>query len=275
MFRIGEFSHIARVTTRLLRHYDRLGLLVPARVDRDNGYRYYTADQLPRLNRILALKEMGFGLDEIGELVEAEVAAEQLRGMLTAKRSELRRQLDQDLLRLRLVESRIDGIAEAGPLDTVDLRVKTLEPTPWAAHRFRCAAPEHARLVAAEIEEVVTGVAQPAPLPNLLAVGHGEFTDTDVDLEVGLALEELPTRNDDLCLHDGSTLSMATLPGVDAVTGIRVGHPLLTSQFYAGVGRWLTANDAAIAGPVRELIMRPPDPTTGVDPIVEVQFPIR
>ena len=50
---IGEFSHLARVTTKLLRHYDRIGLLPPSHVDADNGYRYYSADQLPRLNRIL------------------------------------------------------------------------------------------------------------------------------------------------------------------------------------------------------------------------------
>jgi DNA-binding transcriptional MerR regulator len=75
VFRIGEFSHIARVTTKLLRFYDRLGLLTPAHVDPATGYRFYTADQLPRLNRILALKELGFSLDEITDLVEAEVPA--------------------------------------------------------------------------------------------------------------------------------------------------------------------------------------------------------
>ncbi len=43
MFKIGEFSHIGRVSTRLLRYYDKLSLLAPGFVDPQTGYRYYTA----------------------------------------------------------------------------------------------------------------------------------------------------------------------------------------------------------------------------------------
>ena len=59
MFRIGEFSQIARVSGRLLRYYDSIGLLRPVRTDPQTGYRYYSAAQLGELNRILALKELG------------------------------------------------------------------------------------------------------------------------------------------------------------------------------------------------------------------------
>jgi DNA-binding transcriptional MerR regulator len=62
MFKIGDFSKIARVSTRLLRYYDSIGLLSPGRTDPTTGYRYYMADQLARLNRILALKELGLSL---------------------------------------------------------------------------------------------------------------------------------------------------------------------------------------------------------------------
>lgn len=62
---------------------------------------------------------------------------------------------------------------------------------------------------------------------------------------------------------------------MEAVTGIRLGLPQLTSAFYAGLGRWLTANDAEISGPVRELFIQVPDPNKGLEPIVEVQYPIR
>lgn len=66
MFRIGEFSRSSRVTVKMLRHYGELGLLTLARVDPYTNYRYYSADQLPRLHRIVALKDLGFRLDEIG-----------------------------------------------------------------------------------------------------------------------------------------------------------------------------------------------------------------
>mgnify|MGYP003431227335 CR=1 FL=1 len=65
MFRIGEFSRIARVSARLLRFYDEIGLLTPAHADPQTGYRYYTVTQLPQLNRILVLKDLGFDLDQV------------------------------------------------------------------------------------------------------------------------------------------------------------------------------------------------------------------
>jgi DNA-binding transcriptional MerR regulator len=62
MFKIGDFSKIARVSGRMLRHYDNIGLLSPQRIDPTSGYRYYAAEQLVRLNKILALKELGLSL---------------------------------------------------------------------------------------------------------------------------------------------------------------------------------------------------------------------
>lgn len=75
MFRIGEFARFTRVSVKMLRHYDEIGLLPPARVDPATGYRYYSTAQLPRLNRILLLREMGFGLDEVATLVEKDLDA--------------------------------------------------------------------------------------------------------------------------------------------------------------------------------------------------------
>mgnify|MGYP000426261962 CR=1 FL=1 len=65
MFKIGEFSKLSRISIRMLRHYDAIGLLAPARVDECTGYRSYRAKQFARLNRIVALKELGFTLDQV------------------------------------------------------------------------------------------------------------------------------------------------------------------------------------------------------------------
>ena len=94
MLRIGDFSRLTQVTVKALRHYDSLGLLRPAHIDPDSGYRYYTSSQLPRLNRILAMKEMGFSLEQIGQLLDADLSAEQMRSMLLGKQDEVRDQID-------------------------------------------------------------------------------------------------------------------------------------------------------------------------------------
>lgn len=96
LLRIGEFARLTKVSVKMLRHYDRIGLLRPARVDESTGYRYYTATQLPRLNRVLMLRDLGFGLRDIAALVDAgseELLAErerQLLATLAATEAQLR-----------------------------------------------------------------------------------------------------------------------------------------------------------------------------------------
>lgn len=69
MFKIGEFSRLAQVSARMLRYYDQCGLLHPDRVDHFTGYRLYSAAQLTDLARIVALRDMGFGVEEIAALL--------------------------------------------------------------------------------------------------------------------------------------------------------------------------------------------------------------
>src|SRR6516225_2091352 len=107
MFRTGEFSHLARVSKRLLQFYDEIGLLKPTHIDLRTGYRYYSARQLPRLNRILALKELGFSLDQITQMLQAEISDEAIEGMLLLKRAEVEHTVVEELQRLRGIEARL------------------------------------------------------------------------------------------------------------------------------------------------------------------------
>src|SRR5699024_9610310 len=69
MFQIGEFSRICQVSVKTLHHYDRIGLLAPAKVDALTGYRYYETEQIDAMNYIQRLKRYGFSLDEIQKLL--------------------------------------------------------------------------------------------------------------------------------------------------------------------------------------------------------------
>ena len=107
MLSIGDFARLAGVSVRMLRHYDALGLLRPARVDPDSGYRSYTTAQLDRANRLVALKDLGFSLEDCGRLLGDDVPVEQLRGMLRLRRAELAAQIESDRSRLEQVEHRL------------------------------------------------------------------------------------------------------------------------------------------------------------------------
>jgi DNA-binding transcriptional MerR regulator len=110
MLSIGEFARILGVSVRMLRHYDALGLLVPARVDPFTGYRHYTAAQLDRGNRLIALKELGFTLDQIGPVLDAQLPAAELRGMLLLRRAQVAEQIAADQARLTEIERRLRSI---------------------------------------------------------------------------------------------------------------------------------------------------------------------
>src|SRR5215210_9235594 len=93
MFKIGEFSRLSRVSVRAVRHYDQLGLLTPSQTDAFTGYRYYSANQLPRLNRIIALRDLGFSLEQIAGMLGEDLSTDQLLGMLKLKRAEVEQQM--------------------------------------------------------------------------------------------------------------------------------------------------------------------------------------
>ena len=85
MIRIGLFAKLSQVPVRTLRYYDEIGLLKPAEIDRFTDYRYYSIIQLPRLNRILVLKDLGLSLEQIAHLLAEGLPVEELRGMLRLK----------------------------------------------------------------------------------------------------------------------------------------------------------------------------------------------
>ena len=89
MLKIGEFSKLSRISVRMLRHYDEIGLLKPAEIDRFTDYRYYKEDQLPTAGRIAALREMGFSLADIIRILEVYDDREQMERFFAAKREEL------------------------------------------------------------------------------------------------------------------------------------------------------------------------------------------
>ncbi|MFJ5547886.1 MerR family transcriptional regulator [Streptomyces sp. NPDC093225] len=126
MFTIGDFARHGRVSVRMLRHYDALGLLRPARVDPFTGYRSYGAAQLARLNRIIALKDLGFTLQQVGEIVDDRVGAEELRAMLRLRRAELAAARAAAEARLAQVEARLRSIESEGRMSTHDVVVKRI-----------------------------------------------------------------------------------------------------------------------------------------------------
>ncbi|MEV0915345.1 MerR family transcriptional regulator [Streptomyces sp. NPDC049967] len=126
MFTIGDFARHGRVSARMLRHYDAIGLLPPDRTDPDTGYRYYGGGQLARLNRIIALKDLGFTLQQVRAVLDEEVGPKELRGMLRLRRSELSEAVAAAAARLAQVEARLRSIESEGHMPADDVVVRNI-----------------------------------------------------------------------------------------------------------------------------------------------------
>jgi len=129
MFSIGEFAGLGRVSVRMLRHYDAIGLLRPAHVDAHSGYRFYSAAQLRLLNRVTALKDLGFSLQQVQTLIDEKVDPQELRGMLRMRRADLAARMVQDTARLAQVDARLRMIESEGHMDTGDVVLKSIPAT--------------------------------------------------------------------------------------------------------------------------------------------------
>jgi DNA-binding transcriptional MerR regulator len=274
MFRIGEFAQIAQVSTRQLRFYDELGLLQPAHIDRTTGYRFYSVKQLPQLNSILALKDLGFSLDEIAPLLKDAISPSELRGMLTLKRAEALRALKAEEARLRHIESRIAQIDTVGAIAGYDVVTKSVEVMPVLSLRATCSSFD-------EVVRAVCSVAEggrqirPGLRDKLFVVSHNEDESEDLDLEIGYSLTRASNAN--LKIADGLVLLPGKLAPVETMaTIVRQGTNVESHKPFSAIGAWIEANNYAIAGPCRELFL---EPVTGLSSfegaLVEIQFPIR
>ena len=133
MIKIGDFSRLSQVSVKTLRYYDEVGLLKPVEVDRFTGYRYYSFDQLPRLNRVLALKDLGFSLEQIAQALDEGLTPDQLRGMLRLKRAEIQQRVEEEQERLARVEARLRQIEQEAMMSNYDVVIKKVPPCGWSA----------------------------------------------------------------------------------------------------------------------------------------------
>jgi len=117
VFKISEFSRLSRIPLQTLRYYDQLGILKPTKIDESTGYRYYSAEQLLEINRIVIFKELGFTLQQIAQLLQENISAEQIRGMLRLKESEIEQLLDIERSKLTRVKERIQFVEREGRID--------------------------------------------------------------------------------------------------------------------------------------------------------------
>ncbi len=272
MFLTGEFSQISRVSRRLLHYYDEIGLLRPAHIDPHTGYRYYSASQLPRLNRILALKDLGLALDHIARMMQAEVSDEEIHGMLLMKKAEVEQMLLEEVQRLRRIEARLQQNQMAD--DIPDVVVKSIPAQLFLSIRAMIPSPEEMLQLVEHVQRVLPSRVDPRVLGPFAGVVYTDgFTLRNNDVEFGYLLKK-PVE-DPIALSEEYVLRMRELPAVATMaTAVQTGGPDLVFVALGSIGQWIEANGYRMVGPYREIGVELPGTGPFDEMIIEVQMPI-
>jgi len=268
MFKIGEFSKLSQVTVKTLRYYDEIGLLKPAKVDRFTGYRYYSANQLPRLNRILALKDLGLSLAQIAQLLDGDLPPAQIRGMLRLKQAELQQRVQEEQARLARVEWRLRQIEQEGTMSTQEVVLKKIPAMMVAS--VRDVIPTYGD-ISQLFGEVFAHLGQHkvSPVGPPLGIYHDEeFRERDADVEVAVPVAGT--------VPEGGRVKVRQLPAVAEMACIvHQGSYKTIGEAYNRLMTWIEANGYRMAGPLREVYVRGPE--SGGDPstyVTEIQLPV-
>jgi len=263
MFSIGEFSNLCHVTTKTLRHYDNIGLLKPAYLNEENGYRYYEAAQLRRMVFIIRLREYGFSLDEIAELIGADDDAvlEGLKGKLKqqvkelGEKSKLIEQMKTDIERMEkgknIMSNKIEvKIAERQPVDIVSV---------WETVSMKDGGMDKlfGRLMA-KVEKLgaeMTG----API----AIYHCYDFDPE-STEVELAF---PTNT--------ANAVTRTMDGGKFATATHKGPYSKLNETYTAIGEWMDKNGYAMKSSPYEIYLNSPGDVQDDELLTEIYFPVK
>ncbi len=250
MFKIGEFSRLSRVSVRMLRYYDQMDLLTPKETDPRTNYRYYAADQLPHLNRILALQDLGFSLQQIRDLLKNDLGNDELRGMLKLKRLEVEQGIEAELARLARLDARIQQMDLGSSLPAYEVVLRSTAPQLAATLREVAPNDEGIQSMFQRLETyVATYEGARADQPPLAIYYDPEYREQDIDAEVGV-----PIR---FAIPENESVHVRELAGLDCAACVTHSGAYGTLyQAYNALLRWIEANHYHMAGPIREVYIR-------------------
>ena len=272
MLTIGEFAQVVGLSARMLRHYDKIGLLAPASVDPWTGYRYYGVGQIPRLHRIVALRDLGFSLDQTGRMLDT-VSVEELRGMLLLRRSEIEQDMAAQQDRLAGVEARLRLIERSPTLPSHEIILKPLPAQRVAA----IATPRTETTGLRGIGDILDAAwpqletamrsshTRPTGHPLTFATGSVDSGDRIVYAAIEVAQDTAEVAAPALLLD------LPTVP--HAATVVRAG-PLDASYppIYQELAEWIEAHGYQRCGPARDVFVDP-RPADG-NLVLEIQWPV-
>lgn len=270
LLKIGEFAQIGHVSIATLHHYDAYGLLKPSALDPHTGYRFYALDQLPRLNRILAFRALGFSLERIGQLLRTDLPRDQLLGMLEQRMAGTQSVIEAEQARLRHLVTLFHHLELEDIMPAYAILLKRVDPLLVASIRDRIPhMSERGYLYEQLLAYLAHEGVQVAPVDFVLLHSrhemHGERM--SIDLEVAIPLPAM--------LRGAGQIRVGNLPEELMAYTIHTGNEFSLGRAYVALHQWIDANGYCMVGPVRQIQLQRPSHGAPGGGITEIQFPVR
>lgn len=264
MLSIGAFAQIGQVTHRMLRHWDTAGLLVPAYVDEFNGYRSYDPSQLDRLHRIVALRQLGFGLDDIAAMLDEGIDGERLARLLRARRADVERDHRIAAARLVDVERRLHLIEKENHMSRIEIVEKPLPALRMAARTAVAADQAEIGVLVGPMFDAVASALGACRAPLTTPIAQYAPGEDGMHLVVGYEYADAPV----------SGFEIVELPAVElAVCGVHLGAMSGIGASWMALHEEIVARGYAPSGPCRELYVRAESDDQS-DWVTELQQPV-
>ncbi|UYQ77860.1 MerR family transcriptional regulator [Glutamicibacter sp. JL.03c] len=256
------FAQIGQVTLRMLRHWDTAGLLRPAHVDPFSGYRSYDPSQLQRLHQIVALRDLGFGLEEISLILDQGARAEKIAGLLHIRQAQVEAEHPLATQRLADVQRRLQLISKENLMSRIEIIHKPLPAVRLAAGRFTVAEqPE----IAGRIGPLFDSIAQSLQGESLAApIAQYNGTEDGVEVIAGYATS---AQN----LADVEIIELSAAP--EAICGVHLGSMDTVHESWQAVHEEVLARGLVPSGPCREVYVRAVSDDQA-DWVTELQQPV-
>ena len=269
MIRIGDFSKLSRISIRMLRHYDELGLLKPESVDSLTGYRYYSPAQLQTANRITALKNMGFSLATTAEIMKRHHDPDALKSFLAVKLEEVKEQEAEARNRHMLIETAMKRLRKDEHSMKYDVTRKTLPQMYVASLRKIIPTYQDEGILWEQMGREIGCELQMANPCYSLAIFYDEgYKDSDVDVEIQVAVlgQYQNTEN---------VIFKTTAP-IEYASAILKGSYAQISEVNESVAAWVSDNGYDFNGPMFNIYHVSPGHDLNPDNwVTEVCYPIK
>ena len=266
MLKIGEFSKLSRVSIRMLRHYDDIGLLKPAEIDDFTGYRYYREDQLFTIGRITALKDMGFSLAEIIKILDSYDDKEKMEAFLSERQKELAKLSEETEYKLMLLETARKRLRKEQNM-SFDVTVKTIPERYAATVHMVVPHYEDEGMLWGMMAEVKTPLIPAEPCLAIAEFFDDEYKEENVEIEVSMTVKGT--------YEDTEHVKFKTLPAVKVASCVVKGSYDQMGEAYASVVSWIKENGYKMNGPMFNIYHVGPVQTQDPNEFVtEACFPV-